>query len=90
MLLNYDFDLSCRTSPRRCSGPGGSLCGWIWIFFYRDLYINTKGRFPQKIMIIFKWRSYLTLQQKKSIRFIRKGHRCFIFIGEKVAECSET
>ena len=31
MILNFDFDLPCRTSPRLCSR--GSPGGWIKSFF---------------------------------------------------------
>ena len=50
MILTFDFDLPCRTSPRRCSR--GSPGGWSWSSFLQNLYINTKGRFTEQIMII--------------------------------------
>ena len=36
MILNFDFDLPCRTSPRRCSQ--GSPGDWSWVSFLRNLY----------------------------------------------------
>ena len=48
--LTFDFALPCKTSPRRYSR--GSLDGWSWISFLRNLYINTKGRFAEKIIMI--------------------------------------
>ena len=50
MILNSDFDLPCRTSPRNCSR--GSPVGWSCITFSRNLYIDTIGRFTEKIMMI--------------------------------------
>ena len=33
-MLNLDFGLPCRTSPRRCSE--GSPGGWNWISFLQN------------------------------------------------------
>ena len=52
---NFNFDLPCRTSPRRCSlgYPGG----WSLISFLQNLYVNTKGRFTEIMMqLIYKLR----------------------------------
>ena len=50
MIFIFDFDLPRRTSSRRCSR--GSPGGWSYISFLRNLYIITKGRFTEKIMMI--------------------------------------
>ena len=49
MILNFDYDLPCRTSPRQCSR--GSPGGWSWISFLRNLYINTKGKKYDELFI---------------------------------------
>ena len=34
-ILNFNFDVPCRASPRCCSqSPPG---GWIWIYFFTKL-----------------------------------------------------
>ena len=50
MIFNFDFDLNCRTSPRRCSR--GSPGSWSGISFLQNLFINTKGIFTEKNMMI--------------------------------------
>ena len=50
--INVDFDLLCRTEPRRCSRsfPGG----WNEISLLQIInrYIYTIGRFTENIMMI--------------------------------------
>ena len=48
--FNLVFDLPCRISPRWCSRS--SPCGWRWISFIKNLYVNTKGRITEKIIMI--------------------------------------
>ena len=45
MILHFDFDLPCRTSPRRCS----RCSHWGWACLKT---INIKGRFIEKSMMI--------------------------------------
>ena len=52
MILTFDFNLTCRTSLRRCSrdSPGG----WSWLFYLKKLAYkgSIPGRFTEKTMMI--------------------------------------
>ena len=50
VIVNLNFDLPCRTSPRRYSR--GSPGGFGSISFFKNLNITTRGRFTEKIMMI--------------------------------------
>ena len=45
MILNFYFDLPCRTSPIWCSR--GSPGGWFWNLSKCHLKLDTKGRFKE-------------------------------------------
>ena len=47
MKLYLDFDLPCRTSPLD-DYPGD----WSWISFLQNLFVNTKGRFTEKVTMV--------------------------------------
>ena len=63
ILLNFDFYLPCRTSPRRCSL--GSPGGWFW-----NLFTTKLG------WLINKWLRYLTFWAKERRRK-KTNHRSF-------------